>query len=66
MGRVSKQIAKREKEKHLTTEEYIALVKWYIEECNKLDAQWARDKNNLNDAFKARLDELRKLQEARG
>ena len=65
MGKVEKFVKKKAAERHLTTEEYIGLIKWYIEECNKLDVQWANDKSNLNEAFKARMEELKALQEAR-
>ena len=59
MGKVEKFVKKREQEKHITTEEFMGLTRWYIEECNKLDVQWASDKNNLNEAFKSRLAELK-------
>lgn len=59
MGKVEKFVKTRQKEKHKTTEEFIGLCKWYMEACNKLDVQWANDKNNLNEAFKARMAELK-------
>ena len=62
MGKVEEFVKKREQEKHIHTEEYIDLLRWYAESMNKLLKQHAEDVNNLNEAFNARIKELKEEQ----
>ena len=63
MGKVAKEVEKREKEKHLNTEEYISLLHWYINECSKLNKEFVEARNNLTAAFNARRKEIVKGEE---
>ena len=62
MGKIEEFVKAKEKEKHLTTEEYIDLLRWYAESMNKLLKQHTEDVNNLNEAFNARIKELKEEQ----
>ena len=66
MGKVEKFVKKKEKEKHLGTEDLIGIMNWYIQEMAKLDKQFAEEKNNLTEAYNARLQELKSIMEAQG
>ena len=59
MGKVEKFVARREKEKHKTTDEFIDTLLWYVKAAADLDAEWARSKSDLNEAFNARMREIR-------
>ena len=59
MGKVEKFVKTREKEKHTTTEEYIETLCWYVKACQDLDQEWVRSKNDLQEAFKSRIEELK-------
>ena len=63
MGKVLKSVQEHEKEKHLTTEEYIGLLRWYIEASEKLRNDWIRSMSDLNEAFNTRIKELKEKQE---
>ena len=64
MGKVEKFVKKKEKEKHVTTEEFLETLKWYIQASAKLDAEHTRAKNDLTEAFNKRLAELKEKMEA--
>lgn len=59
MGKVLKSVQKHEKEKHTTTEEFIETMKWYIRQMTKLDHECVEAKNNLTEAFNAKLADLK-------
>ena len=59
MGKVEKFVRTKEKEKHTTTEEFIDTLKWYIKACQDADQEWVRSKNDLQEAFKSRIEELK-------
>jgi hypothetical protein len=59
MGKVEKFVKTREKEKHMTTDEYIETLCWYVKACQDLDQEWVRSKNDLQEAFKSRIEELK-------
>lgn len=59
MGKVEKFVRAKEKEKHTTTEEYIDTLCWYVKACQDLDQEWVRSKNDLQEAFKSRIAELK-------
>lgn len=65
MGKVEKFVQKREKEKHLDTQEIIGVMQWYIQEMAKLNQQANEDRRNLTEAYNARLQELKEQWEAR-
>lgn len=62
MGKVEKFVKKREAETHKTTDEFIDTLRWYIAACAKLDKQFVEEKNNLTEAFNAKLREIREAQ----
>lgn len=63
VGKVMESVQAREKKKHLTTEEYIGLLRWYIEASEKLRQEWIRSMADLNEAFNTRIHELKEKQE---
>ena len=63
MGKVEKFVKTKEKEKHATTEEFIGLLRWYIEASEKLRQDWIRSMADLNEAFNTRIHELKEKQE---
>lgn len=65
MGKVEKAVKKHEAEKHIDTAEYIDTLRWYIKACGDIDQEWTRAKADLNEAFNARLRELREKREAK-
>ncbi len=65
MGKVEKFVKKHEKEKHLDTEALIGIMQWYIQEMAKLNRQATEDRNNLTEAYNARLAELKSQMEVR-
>ena len=64
MGKVLKSVQKREQEKHTTTDELIETMRWYIRQMVKLDHECIEAKNNLTEAFNAKLAELKAKEEA--
>lgn len=65
MGKVEKFVKKHEQEKHLDTEALISIMQWYIQEMAKLNRQATEDRNNLTEAYNARLAELKSQMEVR-
>ena len=59
MGKVLKSVKRHEAEKHVTTEEFIGILRWYIQEGAKLDAAHTRAKNDLTEAYNSRIAELK-------
>lgn len=64
MGRIEKVVKKHEQEKHLNTKELIGIMKWDIDQMGKLDKQYVEERNNLKDAYNARIRELAQKMEA--
>ena len=62
MGRIEKFVKKHEAENHKTTEEFIDLLRWYVAACAKIDKEFVNEKNNLTEAFNAKLHEIREAQ----
>lgn len=60
MGKIEKQIQAREQEKHITTEEYIDKLRWYIRESENIRREFIKAQADLNDAFNAALREIAK------
>lgn len=65
MGKVEKFVKKHENEKHLDTEALISIMQWYIQQMAKLNRQATEDRNNLTEAYNARLAELKSQMEVR-
>ncbi len=65
MGKVEKFVKKHEQEKHLDTEALIGIMQWYIQEMAKLNRRATEDRNNLTEAYNARLAELKSQMEVR-
>ena len=59
MGKVQKFVEQKEKEKHISTQEYIDLLRWYAAESNKLNIEWSRSMSDLNEAFNEKIKELK-------
>ena len=58
MGKVLEEVEKREKEKHIDTDEYISLLHWYIKESAKIDREFIETRNAITAAFNARRREM--------
>lgn len=58
MGKVEEFVKEREAEKHLDTEEFIEILRWYIDESGKIDKQFVDAKSDLNNAFNEKMREL--------
>lgn len=58
MGKVEEFVKEREAEKHLDTEEFIGILRWYINESGKIDKQFVDAKSDLNYAFNTKMREL--------
>jgi hypothetical protein len=59
MGAIMKQIEAREREKHLQTDEFIAILYWYIKACEDLRKEYTKSMNDLNEAFNTVMQERR-------
>lgn len=59
MGKVAKEVEKRQKEAHITTEKYIDLLHWYIKESEKLRRECVEAQGMLNEAFNSRIKEIK-------
>lgn len=59
MGKVEKFVKKKEQEKHKTTEEFIDTLFWYIESMNKVLVEFVNAANDINEAYMAKVNELK-------
>lgn len=59
MGIIEKQVQEHEKEKHLDTEEFIGILRWYINESGKIEQEFIKAKGDLNAAFNEAIAEFK-------
>lgn len=60
MGKIEAEVKRREAEKHITTEEYIDKLRWYIKETENIRREFIKAQSDLNDAFNAAMREIAK------
>lgn len=60
MGKVEKFVKEHEAERHLGTDELIGIMNWYIQEMARIDRECNSAKWNIQEAYNARLNELRR------
>lgn len=58
MGKVLKEVEKREKKKHIDTDDYISLLHWYIQESAKIDREFIEARNSITEAYNTRRKEI--------
>lgn len=59
MGKVEKFVKKKEQEKHTTTSEFIDALIWYVDSMNKTLVDFVNASNDINEAFNARVNEIK-------
>lgn len=59
MGKVLKQVKENERKKRMQTEEFIEYLLWYIKATQKTTADFVRAQNDINEAFNAKIKELK-------
>ena len=59
MGIIEKQVQENEKKKHLDTEEFIGVLRWFINESSKIEQEFVKAKGDLNAAFKEAIAEFK-------
>lgn len=59
MGKVLKQVKENERKKRMQTDEFIEYLLWYIKATQKTTADFVRAQNDINEAFNAKIKEIR-------